>query len=42
MLSYNSELDNFYIIKEIYALLDLRNYHKSFWNIADKLRLYQE
>ena len=40
MLSYNDELDNSYIIKEIYALLDLRNYHKSFWNIADKLKIF--
>ena len=40
MLSYNDELDNFYIIKEIYTILDLRDYHKSFWNIADKLKIF--
>ncbi len=40
MLNYNHELENFCIFKIICPLLDLRDYHKSFWKIADKLKIF--
>ena len=42
IIGYNDEKENLHILVEKYKLLNLHDFYKDFWNIADKLHLYQE